>query len=144
MARNGAGLAVGESVTLGVRPEDFRVLSDGSGQPSAVQAVKEAIEGRLVLAERLGAETLAHVALEAASDAAPVIIKIAGDLPAAAPGAPLRLAIDPDKCHLFAAQGTAIRETRPGSPVLGEAGIGDAGIGEAGLSAGALKLPVSA
>jgi ABC-type sugar transport system ATPase subunit len=137
LARHGAGLAIGERVTLGVRPEDFRVLSDSSVQRSAVK--EAAIEGRLVLAERLGAETLVHVSLEAAasdaaSEAAPVIVKIAGDLPAAPPGTPLRLAIDPDKCQLFDVQGTAIRETGPGPAAAGEAAI----------SAGVLKLPVSA
>jgi multiple sugar transport system ATP-binding protein len=126
LSRNGAGLAVGERVTLGVRPEDFRLLPDGSAQRNLGAG---AIEGRLVLAERLGAETLVHVALEASSEAAPVIIKVAGDLPAAAPGAQLRVAIDPDKCQLFDAQGTAVRE----------AGLGAAAVGEA-----AAKLPVSA
>ena len=83
LSRNGAGLAVGDRVTLGVRPEDFRVLSEAS-------APRNALEGRLVLAERLGAETLVHVTLDAANEAAPVILKVAGDLPATAPGAPLR------------------------------------------------------
>ncbi|MEO8181597.1 MAG: sn-glycerol-3-phosphate ABC transporter ATP-binding protein UgpC [Deltaproteobacteria bacterium] len=103
LSRNGAGLAAGERVTLGVRPEDLRVLSDGS-------SYRNALEGRLVLAERLGAETLVHVALDAASEAVPVILKIVGDLPAGAPGAKLRLAIDPDKCHLFDSEGIAVSE----------------------------------
>jgi multiple sugar transport system ATP-binding protein len=131
LARNGAGLAVGERVTLGVRPEDFRVLSESSVQRHVIE---EALEGRLVLAERLGAETLVHVHLDAAGEAAPVIIKIAGDLPAAAPGARLRLAIDPDKCQLFDAQGTAIPDT----------GLNDKASAETGLSDAARKLRVSA
>ena len=103
-------------MTLGVRPEDFRVLSDGSLQRSVSGgAIGGAIEGRLVLAERLGAETLVHVGLDTTvldtRSEAPVIVKIAGDLPAGAPGARLRLAIDPDKCHLFDSRGAAHRET---------------------------------
>ena len=116
LSRDGAGLVVGERVTLGVRPEDFRVLSDGSLQRSVSGgAIGGAIEGRLVLAERLGAETLVHVGLDTTvldtRSEAPVIVKIAGDLPAGAPGARLRLAIDPDKCHLFDSRGAAHRET---------------------------------
>jgi multiple sugar transport system ATP-binding protein len=103
LSRDGTGLAAGERVTLGVRPEDFRVLSDGSHS-------RNAIEGRLVLAERLGSETLVHVALDATSEATPVVLKIAGDLPAGTPGARLRLAIDSEKCHLFDPEGKAISE----------------------------------
>jgi multiple sugar transport system ATP-binding protein len=115
LSRNGAGLSAGERVTLGVRPEDLRVLTDGAAERPVLGG---AVEGRLVLAERLGAETLVHVsleaaALEAAGDAAPIILKIAGDLPAAVRGAPIRLAIDPDQCHLFDAEGRAIAEAAP-------------------------------
>jgi len=110
LSRNGTGLAIGERVTLGVRPEDFRVLSDGS-------TYRNAIEGRLVLAERLGAETLVHVALDAASEAMPVVLKIAGDLPAGVPGVRLRLALDPEKCHVFDREGAAISKAAAKLPV---------------------------
>jgi multiple sugar transport system ATP-binding protein len=126
LSRSGAGLAAGDRVTVGLRPEGLRLSSDSSVQCGALEGV---IAGRLVLAERLGSETLVHVALDAASDAAPVIAKVGGDLPAAAPGAPLRLVLDPDKCQLFDSRGRAIR----GAPLV-----------EAAQSEASTKLPVSA
>jgi multiple sugar transport system ATP-binding protein len=104
VSRNGSGVQGGDRLTLGVRPEDFRVLND----PSTPRNV---IEGRVVLAERLGGETLVHVTpAAAADDAVPIVVKLPGDVPVGTPGTKLRLAVDPTRCHLFDSTGAAIRE----------------------------------
>jgi multiple sugar transport system ATP-binding protein len=106
VSRNGSGVQVGDRLTLGVRPEDFRVLNDAS-------TPRNVIEGRVVLAERLGSETLVHVTAAAAgtaSDAEPIVVKLPGDVPVGSPGTKLRLAVDATRCHLFDSTGAAIRE----------------------------------
>jgi multiple sugar transport system ATP-binding protein len=67
------------------------------------------IEGRLELAESLGHETLAHVAL-ARPGAAPIrlVARLPG-LPALAPGSPIRLALDARRLQLFDESGRALR-----------------------------------
>jgi multiple sugar transport system ATP-binding protein len=102
LSRSGRGLRAGDDVTLGVRPESFRV----SKEPALA---RDSIDGKVVLAERLGGETLVHVAL-APSDNSPLVVKLAGDVPSVARGAQLRLSFDPGRCHLFDASGAAIRE----------------------------------
>ncbi len=88
------------AVTLGIRPE---ALSPGSGE----------IEGRLELAETLGAETLLHLRL---SGGAAVVAKGPSDWSGPV-GGPVRLEIRPHGTHLF----------RDGERIGGGAGAGRPG-----------------
>jgi len=63
------------------------------------------------VSELKAGQSCISAAIPVPADVGPVIVKIAGDLPAGAPGARLRLAIDPEKCHLFDSRGAAHRET---------------------------------
>jgi multiple sugar transport system ATP-binding protein len=87
---------VGDSVTVGIRPEDFR-SSDAS------QAL---LTGHVALIERLGGETIAHVTLDRGT-AEPIIVKLPGDAQIAI-GTNLSLTVDPAACHLFASDGRAL------------------------------------
>jgi multiple sugar transport system ATP-binding protein len=96
---NDPKMKLGDSVTLGVRPEDFAEWPEG-------KPAEPVFAGRVALIERLGGETIAYVELER-GPAEPVIVKLPGDAAVAA-GAPIRLTVDPAACHLFAADGLAV------------------------------------
>ncbi len=91
-----AALKSGDVVTLGVRPEDL-VLADA---PESA-----AISGQLVLAEVLGATTHLHVEVEGR--------RLVAAVPSGpAPGAVVGLSVDPQRLHLFAADGSSLLEDR--------------------------------
>ncbi|HLK11123.1 MAG TPA: ABC transporter ATP-binding protein [Candidatus Binatia bacterium] len=81
---------VGAPLTAGVRPEALRLGADGV--PAAVAHV-----------ECLGHESLVHVR---AGDVA-LVVRVPG-MPALARGAPVGVAIDPARVHLFDADGRAL------------------------------------
>jgi alpha-glucoside transport system ATP-binding protein len=86
----------GKPASLGVRPEDLVVTTDGSGL----------IEGRILLVEALGEVTLLYV--ELASGEEPLIAKLQGTA-TFAKGDTVRLAADPAKLHLFDSEGRTYR-----------------------------------
>jgi len=86
----------GDAVTLGVRPEDFRIANDGGG-----------FAGRIALLEPLGSETIAHIAVDGAGPS-PLVVKLAGDT-RLSPSDAIRLTIDPARAHLFDANGASLR-----------------------------------
>ncbi len=89
------GAAVGEPVTVGLRPE--HLLEGGGGDAS--------LEGRVIAVEQLGGETFAYVEQEGPE---PLVVKAAGDarvqvdetLPVGVPAA---------ACYLFDREGRAFR-----------------------------------
>ena len=89
-------LAPGTTVTVGVRPEAFARARDGdAGLRVAVEHV-----------EQLGHETLTHVRVPGAEE-----VRLVARLPARLTGErgdELRLAPDPDRVYLFAADGRAL------------------------------------
>jgi multiple sugar transport system ATP-binding protein len=97
LPRASASVAVSESVTVGVRPEDVTV------QPGPAP---HGLAAEVTLVERLGGETLVHVRLDTDSGSS-AIAKLAGDTALRA-GSAVVLSIDPAKCHLFDRDGRAI------------------------------------
>jgi multiple sugar transport system ATP-binding protein len=86
------GVAVGQAVTLGIRPESLRTDPNGM------------LYGEVRLAERLGGLTLLHVVLAGGQ---PVIVQIEGS-DATKAHDHVRLAVDGAACHAFDAAGQAI------------------------------------
>jgi multiple sugar transport system ATP-binding protein len=96
-----APLARGAPVTLGVRPEHCRVCPPG-------QAV---LTGTVVMLERLGADTFAFLDLPGTE--APLAVRLdAGDRSVVA-GQAAGLRFDPDRAHLFDADGNRIPPPAP-------------------------------
>ena len=84
--------SLGGAVTLGVRPEDLHVAPDG------------ALEGRALIVERLGGLTLVHVELPGGTV---LVVQTEGGNATRA-HAPVRLALDGARCHVFGADGMAL------------------------------------
>lgn len=94
------GPRLAEARTLGVRPEDI-VLSDSStGLPARVEFV-----------EHLGDTTVLYAALPGVPET--LAVKLAGVLPSLRLGGTVRLEFNPEKCHLFAEDGVALRWQLP-------------------------------
>ena len=89
------GAVPGAPVTLGFRPEDLHVTTDGP------------IAGRALIVERLGGVTLLHVALPGPAGAM-LVVQADGSTPIR-PQDPLALALSPERCHVFTADGSALR-----------------------------------
>jgi multiple sugar transport system ATP-binding protein len=113
LSRPDARVAVGDPVTLGVRPEDLGLADTGN----------VALRGEVSLLERLGGEALLHVRLsggptETASET--VIAKVAGDAALTA-GQPVALRMNASACHLFDAAGGALGSPDAQAAVQGAA-----------------------
>ena len=95
---DGGALAVGDAVTLGVRPEHLLLCGDGqAGAPNCLTR-------QVTLTERLGEQTYLHLQ---ADDRHALLAKVQGDTPVRA-GATVSLQIDADCCHVFGADGMAV------------------------------------
>ena len=92
---DGQRLQRGQAVTLGVRPEHLRL--DGDGQ--FIQCVT-------VLSERLGEHSYIHADHAAGS----LVAKAPGDTPIES-GERIRIHVPPSACHLFDADGVALRRS---------------------------------
>ena len=92
-----SGLAVGSEVTLGVRPEHVDIAPEGA----------HPITGRIELIEPTGFGTILHVAARGAIVKA---FSLRRDLPAV--GAAVGVGFDPDRLHLFDADGRGVRARR--------------------------------
>ncbi|WP_158809181.1 ABC transporter ATP-binding protein [Beijerinckia sp. L45] len=92
----GARAAVGDAMTLGIRPEALKPAATGP------------LTGEVSDIERLGGLTLVHVALAGGGSA---VAQIEGSA-ALQPGESIRLGIDPDTTHLFDADGQALPRMR--------------------------------
>ena len=88
------GAAIGQTVTLGLRPEDIRPV----GNPAEAD-----IEATIAIVERLGAETYLNVR----NGADTLLVRAQGDL-ALAPGSSVQLAMNHNAFHLFDQAGRVI------------------------------------
>lgn len=86
-------MAAGTAVTLGIRPEHLNMCPPGTG----------AIEGEVMVAERLGGETYFHVQVADKS----VVVKVNGDATATV-GDHVGLSFDESQIHLFDSSGQRI------------------------------------
>ena len=93
-------LNVGDSVTLGIRPEHLDLAQPGQCQLAVTADVSE----------RLGSDTFCHVITDSQE---PLTLRIRGDLRSQY-GERLSLLLDPQYCHLFDAQGIAVAKPAPG------------------------------
>lgn len=103
LPRRNAAIAAGAKVTVGIRPEHFRV-----GEPPVDPKDDQVAEFDAVidLVERLGSETLAHLRMPSLSDGV-LVVKMGGDVPLRI-GAGLRVGLRLPHAHLFDADGRAV------------------------------------
>ncbi|MFK0692248.1 ABC transporter ATP-binding protein [Mesorhizobium sp. IMUNJ 23033] len=94
VAVDGSALKPGDDATLGIRPHDIE-LSDGG---------KGAVEAHVTLAEALGPETVVHATI-AGDNKLVAVVKRQG---VEAQGAPLSLALPPERMHLFDSAGLRV------------------------------------
>ena len=93
------GQASSRSVTLGIRPEDLRLVSDAAAPDESV------LEGRVVLVERLGGSSHVHI------DVGPhrLLVSVSQEsLPAV--GQNVHVEVPPNRAHLFAEEGAVLRQ----------------------------------
>ncbi len=83
----GRVLTVGQTATLGVRPQYLHPVAEGSGK----------LHGKVMLTERLGSETVIDVALD---DGSKIIAALSEDS-IQAPGTVANFDFDPNQAHLF-------------------------------------------
>jgi ABC-type sugar transport system ATPase subunit len=90
---------VGARLTVGVRPEEITVATEGA---------KQAWAATVEHVENLGHESLVHLRLKAAEqDAPPLVARISGARPPAK-GDRVGVDLDPNRLHLFQENGAAI------------------------------------
>jgi multiple sugar transport system ATP-binding protein len=92
---DGQRLQRGQQVTLGVRPEHLRLDGD-----------QQFVQCATVLSERLGEHSYIH----ADHATGTLIAKAAGDTPIGS-GERIRIHVPPSACHLFDAEGIALRRS---------------------------------
>jgi multiple sugar transport system ATP-binding protein len=86
------GLGSSSSVTIGIRPEAFRLVGDGSGLPVTVEVVEE-----------LGADAYLYATAEVAGERTQIIARHDARRPPAR-GARVNLAVDNEDVHIFHAE----------------------------------------
>ncbi|MGK4362036.1 ABC transporter ATP-binding protein [Ectopseudomonas chengduensis] len=94
LPQSAAGLSIGSTVTLGVRPEHLNVVSTGAGRMQVTADVSE----------RLGSDTFCHVRCASGEM---LTVRVRGDF-APRYGDALTLDFDTAHCHLFNADGQAV------------------------------------
>lgn len=97
LPRSGPSLAVGDVVTLGIRPEHLNRSTDGNCQ----------LEVKADVSERLGSDTYCHVITQANE---PLTMRIRGDFTPRY-GESLKLTLDAAHCHLFDGDGLAVGQS---------------------------------
>jgi multiple sugar transport system ATP-binding protein len=90
--RDAAGEVVGPRVTVGVRPEDMRLVADGEGVGAVV-----------FLVEVLGADAYAYCRATINGEEQQLMVRVEGRRPPAVDSV-IHLAPNPDHLHLFSAQ----------------------------------------
>ncbi|WP_342076922.1 sn-glycerol-3-phosphate ABC transporter ATP-binding protein UgpC [Yoonia sp. SS1-5] len=83
----GRHFEVGQTATLGIRPQHMQPVGDGMGK----------LHGKVILSERLGSETVIDIAL---ADGGKVIAALAEDS-IQKPGAVTNFDFDPNQAHIF-------------------------------------------
>ncbi|WP_136253991.1 sn-glycerol-3-phosphate ABC transporter ATP-binding protein UgpC [Onishia niordana] len=94
VAVDGRGLKAGDTATLGIRAEDFVAPEQG-------EAI---LQAKLMVAEKLGYETLAHLRVEGAEG---TVTQRLDGLAQLEEQQVVELGLDGEHCHLFASDGTA-------------------------------------
>ncbi|APZ44344.1 ABC transporter ATP-binding protein [Acidihalobacter ferrooxydans] len=92
-----APTAAGGEATLGVRPEDLSIAAPGAGE----------LAGKVRVVEPLGEATVLHVLLDAPGDTQ-IAVRIHGTL-TLEPGSAVGIRVRPEHCHVFDADGQAMR-----------------------------------
>lgn len=100
----GASLHVGQAVHLGIRPEHFDRVSDGTGQEEGLSPRVQTLSREVSLVERLGEHSYLHLDDLAGTT---IVAKQAGDA-AHQPGARVTVQFNSSACHLFTADGSAV------------------------------------
>jgi multiple sugar transport system ATP-binding protein len=97
VAVEGGGLAVGEAVTVGVRPEHL-----------VIETVAPALKAKTTVLEALGDFSYLYADLaDAADNQEPLILRVPDTLMLSA-GSEIGVAADPQRCHLFRENGQAV------------------------------------
>jgi multiple sugar transport system ATP-binding protein len=91
----GDGLAAGNTVTLGIRPEHVRITAAGQAPLSAA----------ILLIENLGDHAILHLDREQ-QDGGRILAKV--DKAPATEGQPIGFELPADECHIFDAKGSAL------------------------------------
>ncbi|MFV3126055.1 ABC transporter ATP-binding protein [Niveispirillum sp. KHB5.9] len=102
LPRHNADVKRGAKVTVGIRPEHFRVGEEAETRDDTAVEYDAIID----LVERLGGETLAHLRMPSLFDGV-LVVKQPGDVPLRI-GMGLRVGVRPSQCHLFDADGRAV------------------------------------
>ncbi len=90
-------VAIGDAVTVGIRPEYFRFCTEPSGLAARVEQV-----------EYLGGAAIVHVRLPGCENL--LTVRHDSDVAAMPPGAACRLTVDAQRCHVFDRAGRALRQ----------------------------------
>ena len=96
-----AALPLGADLMLGVRPEHCRVCAAGEAM----------LAGRVVMLERLGADTFAYVDVPGARD--PVAVRLGAGDGGIGVGHPVALRFEVDQVHLFSEDGAIVVRDTP-------------------------------
>ncbi len=88
--------AIAGAMSIGVRPEDLRVVEEAADDVL--------LRGSVSLVERLGGEAMLHVRCQSGDQ---LVARLNGDTPLR-PGDIVSLAVLPQRCHLFSADGCAV------------------------------------
>ncbi len=94
------GARIAKANVLGIRPEDIALTDSDDGLPARVDFV-----------EHLGDTTVLYAALAGVPET--LAVKLADQPTRLQPGSPVRLKFNPNKCHLFAEDGVALRWQTP-------------------------------
>lgn len=92
-------LSIGDLVTLGIRPENIGLIAP---------KLNEGLVGEVLFVERLGGLITAHIKISAAPNQEPIIAQLPHDF-AIEIGDKFAVKISADHCHVFDAQGNAIK-----------------------------------
>ncbi|MCH5672050.1 TOBE domain-containing protein [Streptomyces sp. CME 23] len=105
-----AGADAGTEIVLGVRPEQFAVLSPEDLETPALELVVEAVEDT-------GAVAYLHTSAKIGPEVVPVVVRLPGR-PTQDKGAQLRVTARPDAVHCFSAEtGLRIDTTDGSTPI---------------------------
>jgi ABC-type sugar transport system ATPase subunit len=100
VAGDSAALKPGDDATFGIRPHDIDIASSA-----------ESVEARVTLAEALGPETVIHAEIAGSQK----LVAVLGGQNLAASGETIRLRFDPDRTHLFDAEGLRVPSVQAGA-----------------------------
>lgn len=92
-------VAIGDNITLGIRPENIELIADKS---------KEGIRGEVLFVERLGGLTTAHIKINHDTNQEPIIVQLPHDF-AIKIGDEFQLKMPANHCHIFNERGQAIK-----------------------------------